>query len=64
MNKEVKQLIRELRRLDVEVEPTRKGHFRVRDLEGRTLTCFPSSPSCPRSLKNTRADLRRLGVPL
>lgn len=59
--KEVKTLLRQLSDLGVECIRTASNHYKVyRD--GRIVAVFPSTPSCPRGLKNTRARLRRAGI--
>lgn len=45
------------------VQPTRKG-WRVLAPDGKGSTCLHKTPSDHRSLKNTVADLRRIGVKL
>jgi hypothetical protein len=40
------------------VTRTRKHHWRV-TYQGRTIAVIAGTPSCPRSLKNSRADIRR-----
>jgi hypothetical protein len=43
------------------VRHTGSGHLLVRNAEGQT-TVIPSSPSDARSWRNSRADLRKLGL--
>lgn len=62
MNKDMRNLVKEAERLGVEVTFTRKSHLRFATPQGAVIA--PSTPSCPRSILNTRADLKRHGVPL
>jgi hypothetical protein len=57
-NKEVAQLIRELRRRGWEVTPTNGDHWKAR--LGEHCVFFASSPSDRRSLRNTRARIARV----
>jgi predicted RNA binding protein YcfA (HicA-like mRNA interferase family) len=63
MNKDMKEIVRQLRKQGWDVSPTRNGHFRARSPNGSVYT-LPHSPSDRRSVKNARSDLRRLGAEL
>lgn len=41
------------------VSITAKGHYRVCDAQGRTVTMFAKTPSDGRSVLNSRAAMRR-----
>lgn len=60
MNKEVWQLVKAAERAGIKVTRTRKGHFKFHTPQGPVIA--PSTPSCSRSIANTRASLRRHGV--
>lgn len=57
-NAAARPLIRWARSLGCEVTRTRKQHWRV-TYRGRTVGVIAGTPSCPRSLKNSRAEIRR-----
>lgn len=60
MKKEVRDLIRSLERQGAEVTKGKGGHNKVyRD--GNLVYVFGATPSDPRSLKNAKAGLRRVG---
>lgn len=60
MDKDLKKVIRELRKQGFDVETTRKGHLMVyRD--GRLVVTFSGTSSDWRSLKNGIAKARRAG---
>lgn len=40
----------------------RGKHLAIRDGEGRRIATCARTPSCPRAIKNLRADLRRAGL--
>jgi hypothetical protein len=78
-SKEVRELVRKLRRLGYVVtsdSPGRNssdsgrstkrgnGHLRVLDTSGLLVGVLPNTPSCPRTMKNVVASLRRKGVNL
>lgn len=60
MNKDVRQLIRRLRKQDFVVRPTDNGHFKVSRPDG-DFVIMPSSPSDWRSMKNATVRLRKIG---
>lgn len=62
-NKDVTKLITQLSRQEgITVRRTRKNHYRVyRD--GLLIAGIPGTPSDWRSLRNTKAQLRRAGCP-
>lgn len=45
-----------------DVEMTTSGHYKVRSADGRFLFTFPSTPGDKRSMLNTLADAKRLGL--
>jgi hypothetical protein len=59
--KDVKKLLKEAIRQGFDVHQSHRGHYRVTAPTGVTAT-VSKTPSCPRTLDNTRADLRRIGV--
>lgn len=59
---DARDLLRELRDLGIEVEVRPGGHVRAVCPLGPVF--FPCSPSDRRSTLNTRATLRKFGVPL
>jgi predicted RNA binding protein YcfA (HicA-like mRNA interferase family) len=60
--KEVKALVRHLRRQGFTVSLTkRSGHYKVRHPESPGMVILPSTPSDARSLRNAVAQLRRIG---
>lgn len=62
MNKEVKALLKDLDAAGWPTKRTSKGHHMVFHPEtGRKVTTLAGTPSDPRSLKNSLADLKRAG---
>lgn len=61
--KETGQLLAELRRQGFTVRLGGSGHWRVTSPGGETVT-VPATPKSWRSLRNTRAELRRIGADL
>lgn len=59
MNRDVQQFIAELERSGLRVRLARSGHYHVLTRSGRFLASMSATPSDGRSLKNTRADIRR-----
>lgn len=65
MHKEVRQLIKECESHGLVITPTKSGHYRVAcPKTGATITTLPSTPSDHRSMRNTRGDIKRFGIPL
>jgi predicted RNA binding protein YcfA (HicA-like mRNA interferase family) len=62
-SKDTEQLLDELRSQGFEVRVGGSGHYRVKSPAGRTTT-IPKTPATRRSLRNTRAALRRIGAVL
>ena len=60
-SKEVKDLIRSLRKQGWTVEQTRNNHWKATAPTGGQPEYIASTPSDHRSLKNTVARLKRLG---
>jgi len=60
MHKDVRQLVRRLRKQDFNVEHTENGHLRV-SAAGGPYIVIPSTPSDWRSMKNATVRLRRIG---
>jgi hypothetical protein len=58
MKRDLARLLDQARRRGWSVGLTRKGHWRLRHPSGAVVHAG-STPSCPRSLLNLRADLRR-----
>lgn len=63
MTKDVRQLIVQLEKAGCTVTLSRNSHVKVFH-RGRLVTVMSSSPSDARTLRNTRAALRREGVTL
>jgi hypothetical protein len=62
--REVSELIKELRKLGYDIEPTgNNGHWKVR-FEGIYMATLPNSPSDKRTMINVRQLLRRIGIPV
>ncbi|MGP3777083.1 hypothetical protein ACTWJ8_40245 (plasmid) [Streptomyces sp. SDT5-1] len=57
--REVRDFLRELRRAGCTTKRSKSGHWRITGQNGATISC-PNTPSCPRSLPNTRAEARRI----
>lgn len=62
MKRETKQLIRMCEERGYMVVLSGGGHLKVKNATGGTVATLPSSPSCPRSYRNTIRDLKRAGV--
>ncbi|MFF2184594.1 hypothetical protein [Streptomyces sp. NPDC058155] len=60
MNKEVRDLIKRVEAQGFEVTRTKKGHYMVRK-GGEPVTIISGTPSDHRSLKNSKAHLKRAG---
>jgi hypothetical protein len=60
--KSVDELRRQIQRQGFTVKLVRGGHYHVFNPEGKYVSTMAYSPSCPRSLKNTLAALRRAGL--
>lgn len=60
--KEIRKLLREAEDAGWEVELRKGGHYRLKSPDGEHLVFLPSTPSDPRSWRNTRAQLRRCGL--
>jgi predicted RNA binding protein YcfA (HicA-like mRNA interferase family) len=62
-SKDTRQLLTELRKQGWAVKLAGSGHWRVTSPSGETIT-VPATPQSWRSLRNTRAELRRAGARL
>lgn len=63
--REVKELVKTLRKLGWTVTLRRAGHYQARSPDKRIpLITFAATPSCSHACKNMRALFRRHGVPL
>ena len=60
-NKDLNAYVREAEKQGCSVSFTGKGHLRIIGPKGIAFCPSPPSKGC-RSLENTRADLRRIGV--
>lgn len=60
--RDIDQLIRQVQSLGFKVTRTKRNHYKIHTPKG-ILTC-PSTTSEYRAYLNTRADLRRNGVPV
>lgn len=61
-NKEVTDLVKELRRQGWEVEKRKSNHIKATPPSGKGCVFFPCTPSDWRSLKNTKAKLKEMGA--
>lgn len=61
--KDTRQLLAKLREQGFEIWRGGSGHFRAKAPCGETVT-VPATPRSWRSLRNTRAELRRFGAVL
>lgn len=59
MRKEIKQLKKALEAEGYSVDPTRGGHLKVTHPDKDGVVFMPSTPSDHRSIKNTKAELKR-----
>jgi hypothetical protein len=59
--KDTRRLLGKLRDQGFTVRLARSGHFRVTAPSGETVT-VSATPRSPRSLRDARADLRRIGA--
>lgn len=66
MNKDVKALLRKLRKAGYHIAtPHGSSHWKVYDQPGgRMLASVPCSPSDSHAMANLRSDLRKAGVTL
>lgn len=62
MHKDLKAMLRAVGRQGFEVSRTSKGHWRVRDQDGRTVTVLSGTSSDPRAYRNGLAQLKRAGL--
>ena len=60
MDKDLRKIAKALEDQGFEVNRLKSGHLEVR-LNGRRVATFSSTPSDRRSLKNSLADVRRVG---
>jgi hypothetical protein len=58
MKRDLRALLQHARQRGWRVERTRSGHWRLQHRTG-ALVFTGTTPSCPRSLRNLRADLKR-----
>lgn len=61
MNKELKKLVALLESQGFDVQPTRKGHYTVRNALGEYVTTLAGTPSEYRGGRNALAALKRHG---
>lgn len=59
MKADLRRLLKSARRRGWTVERTRGSHWKLRHPSGAVVVAG-STPSCPRAVLNTRADLRRI----
>lgn len=62
MDKEIKSLVNTLTKQGWSVEQGGSGHYKAKNPEGSTMVTMPATPSDPRSVANTIADLKRAGA--
>lgn len=63
MNRDLQHLLRRARDLGATVTYRRSGHYRISSLGG-AVVFTASTPSDHRTVLNTRAVLRRAGLPI
>lgn len=63
-NKDMRQLVRQMRAQGWEVSRTRSDHLRFTSPDGHSTVYAPSTPSDHRSIRNVVAKLRREGAQL
>jgi hypothetical protein len=61
LDKEVQKIVREAERQGFRIKPTKKGWMIYGRREGQGCVVLHRTPSDQRGLKNSIADLRRLG---
>lgn len=61
MNRDVKDLVRELEAQGFEVRRSKKNHLKVYGLDGRLVTTLPATPSDHRWKRNALSVLRKAG---
>jgi len=61
-DKDMKRLIKVLRQQGFTVDPTAKGHWLVRNAEGRVVATLAGTGSDHRGFANALARLRRAGL--
>lgn len=64
MEKELRRILDAIEAAGFTVDRTSRGHWLVRDTEGRAVTTLAGTPSDHRSWMNAIARLRRAGVPI
>jgi hypothetical protein len=62
MSKEMKQLVKQIEANGYTVVQSGRNHLKVKNEAGGTVATMPGTPSDHRSILNTRAQMRRLGV--
>lgn len=60
MDKDLRKIIKALKKQGFEVEITKRGHVRVFK-DGHKVATFSGTPGDWRSLKNSLSDVKRLG---
>lgn len=60
MDKDLRKIVKELKRQGFEVRPTKRGHLAVYH-DGELVTTFAGTPSDHRSTLNALAPLKRAG---
>jgi predicted RNA binding protein YcfA (HicA-like mRNA interferase family) len=62
VHKEIRELVRQIEANGFTVEPTKGGHFKVKNANGGTVYSLPGTPGGGRWKQNLVADLRRKGI--
>lgn len=62
MANDLKAILKAVAAQGFEVSRTSKGHWRVRDQDGRTVTVFSGTTSDRRAHRNALAQLKRAGL--
>ncbi len=64
MHKEIKALVRTIEGVEGWRVVRGGKHYKALSPDGKRMVPLPLTPSCSRSMKNTVADLRRIGFPV
>jgi len=61
VSSDLKKILKSAERQGFTVRQTRNGHLQVLSADGKGMVTLSGTPSDHRALKNTLADLRRIG---
>lgn len=62
MNKEVREIVKQIQAKGYTVEPSKGGHLIVRNADGNRVFALPSTPGRGRWKQNLITELRRKGI--